>query len=120
MPDDAKTTRSQSSPPSTSWNLSGNAASVASQRAFENWSRGMSRLFHDMAEFMQSRLREDAAMWEKFAACRDPNAAFDLQRQYTAKASADYAAASQNFARIMMEIGQSCSVGLYQTPPETD
>jgi phasin family protein len=121
MPDDAKTARrSQSLPLSTPWNFNVDAASVTSRRAFEAWARGMSRLFQDMAEFMRTRLREDAAMWEKLAACRDPNAALDLQRQFTAKASADYTAASRKFARLMMEIGQSCGAGLRQSPPETD
>lgn len=121
MPDDAKTARGSrpailSMPPA----LSFGTVSVASQRAFENWAHGMSRLFHEMAAFMQARLLEDAAAWEKLAACRDPNTALDLQRQFTAKASADYAAASQKFARLIVEIGQNCSAGLGQVPPETD
>lgn len=121
MPDDAKTARrSPSALFTTPWELNVGSASVASSRAFENWARGMSRLFHDTAEFVQSRLLEHATMWEKLAACRDPNAALDLQRQFAAKASADYTAASQKFARRMLEIGWSCSAGLSQMPPETD
>jgi phasin family protein len=120
MPDDGKTAHG---PRPTSLPLPGlsfGGVSLASQRAFENWAHGMSKLSHEMAEFMQARLHEDAAMWEKLAACRDPNAALDLQRQFTAKASADYLAASQKFARLVIEIGQACSAGLRQTPPETD
>jgi hypothetical protein len=121
MPDDAKTmlgtrTARRTAPRATNPGI----ASAASHRAFENWAHGMSRLFHDMAEFMQARLLEDAAMWDRLAACRDPGAALELQRQFTAKASADYVAASQKFARLILEIGQSCSTGLRQGPPETD
>ena len=121
MPDDAKTARDPRSPTlSMPWAFNLGSASVASQRAFDNWAHGMSRLFHEMAEFMQARLLEDAAMWDKLAACRDPKVALDLQREFATKASADYTAASQKFARLIVEIGQSCSAGLGQTPPETD
>lgn len=120
MPDDGNTNRGSRPTSLPLPGLSFGGTSLASQRAFENWAHGMSKLFHEMAEFMQARLLEDATMWEKLAACRDPKTALDLQRQFATKAGADYAAAGQKFARLIMEIGQNCSAGLRQTPPETD
>jgi len=121
MPDDTKTARRPpSARTSAPWVSGLGPLSARSQHAFESWAHGMSRMFHEMAEFMQSRLLEDAAMWEKLATCHDPRAALEIQRQFSAKASADYAAASQKFSRLILEIGQSCSAGLRQMPPDTD
>lgn len=121
MPNNGKTARdskSSSKFPAPGFNVGLLAAT--SQRAFEHWARGMSRLSHEMAEFVQARLLEDAATWEKLADCRDPAAALELQRRYAAKASADYTAASRKFSRLILEIGRSCSGDLRQMPPETD
>ena len=121
MPDNGKTgSASKSSSKFATPGLNIGLLTVTSQRAFEHWARGMARLYHDMAEFVQSRLLEDAATWEKLATCHDPAAALDLQRRYAAKASTDYTAASQKFSRLILEIGHSCSSDLRQTPPETD
>lgn len=121
MPDDLKTAQeSKSGPSPAQWGPTFGSMSAMNQRAFECWAHGMSRLFHEMAQFMQSRLLEDSEMWEMLAACRDPAAALECQRQFTVKASADYAEASQKFAGMILEIGQTCSTGLRHAPPETD
>ncbi|MDE2230282.1 MAG: phasin family protein [Alphaproteobacteria bacterium] len=86
------------------------------RRAFECWARGMSRLSHDMAQFMQSRLLEDSVMWEKLASCRDVTDAVDCESRFAAKASADYSEAAQKFSRLVFEIASNCSTGLRHAP----
>lgn len=121
MPDNGKTVRgAQATAAAEGWTQRVGLATSAGQHAFEYWARGMSRLCREMADFTQSRLLEDSAMWEKLAACRDPATALETHRRFATKASADYLAASQKFAQLITEVGHSCASGLRQRPPETD
>jgi hypothetical protein len=83
----------------------------------------MSRLSHDMARFIQSRLLEDSAMWEKFAACRDAADAFEGQDRFATMVQSDYIEAAQKFSRMMLDIassvGAASSLHLH-APPDTD
>ena len=86
------------------------------RRAFENWARGMARFSSDMARFMQSRLLEESAMWEKLATCRDIGDAVDCERRFIAKASSDYTEAAQKFSHLMLEIASNVGQGLTHQP----
>src|ERR1700751_3889983 len=73
------------------------------RNAFESWARSMSKLSQEMAQFMQSRLKEEAAMWEKLAACRDPSELMQCQGEFAAKTGTDYAEAAQKLSRLMLD-----------------
>ena len=87
--------------------------------AFEGWARNMSKLSQEMAQFMQSRLKEEAAMWEKLAACHDPNDVVQCQSEFAAKTGTDYVEASQKLSRLMLDFAKSYSFDA-AAKPETD
>jgi Phasin protein len=94
---------------------------TSNRLAFESWARGMSRLSHDIARFIQSRLLEDSVMWEKLATCRDASDAFEGQSRFATKVQSDYAEAAQKFSRMMLGIASSVgTAGSRHAPPDTD
>ena len=86
--------------------------------AFESWARNMSKLSQEMAQFMQSRLKEEAAMWEKLAGCRDASDLLQCQSEFAAKTGTDYAEAAQKLSRLMLDFANN-SVKPSRAP-ETD
>jgi hypothetical protein len=88
--------------------------------AFENWARNMSKLSQEMAQFMQSRLKEEAAMWEKLAACHDAAEVIQCQSEFAAKTGTDYAEAAQKLSRLMLDFAGSYSRERAARTPETD
>lgn len=89
-------------------------------RAFESWAHGMSKLSNEMAQFMLTRLREESAMWEKLAACRDPADLIECQSQFAAKTGTDYAEAAQKLSRLMLDFASGYGADPLHTPTETD
>ena len=88
------------------------------RNAFESWARNMSKLSQEMAQFMQSRLREEAQMWEKLAACHDASELMRCQSEFAAKTGTDYAEAAQKLSRLMHDFANA---SLKPTrAPETD
>jgi len=88
------------------------------RNAFEAWAHNMSKLSQEMAQFMQSRLKEEAAMWEKLAACHDPAELLQCQSEFAAKTGTDYAEAAQKLSRLMLDFANT---SLKPTrAPETD
>jgi len=88
------------------------------RNAFESWARNMSKLSQEMAQFMQSRLKEEAAMWEKLAGCRDASDLLQCQSEFAAKTGTDYAEAAQKLSRLMLDFANN---SLKPTrAPETD
>jgi hypothetical protein len=86
--------------------------------AFESWARNMSKLSQEMGQFMQSRLKEEAAMWEKLAGCRDASELLQCQGEFAAKTGSDYAEAAQKLSRLMLDFANN---SLKPTrAPETD
>lgn len=75
--------------------------------AFESWARNMSKLSQEMAQFMQSRLKEEAAMWEKLAGCRDASELLQCQSEFATKTGTDYAEAAQKLSRLMLDFANS-------------
>ena len=88
--------------------------------AFESWAHSMSRLSQEMAQFMQTRLQEESAMWDKLAACRDPADLFACQSEFAAKTGTDYAEAAQKLSRLMLDFASSHVSDLLHTPTDTD
>jgi hypothetical protein len=78
----------------------------------------MSKLSQEMAQFMQSRLKEEAAMWEKLAGCRDASDLLQCQSEFAAKTGTDYAEAAQKLSRLMLDFANN-SVKPSRAP-ETD
>jgi hypothetical protein len=87
--------------------------------AFESWAHNMSKLSQEMAQFMQSRLKEEAAMWEKLAACHDASELMQCQSEFAAKTGTDYAQAAQKLSRLMLDFANN-SVKPGSRTPETD
>lgn len=108
MPDDVKPAQETGAAAWTKVWGAGFAPSYAiNHRMFECWARGMARLSHDMAQFLQSRLLEESMRWEKLASCRDLADAFDCESRFVVKASTDYGEAAQRFSRLLYEIANS-------------
>lgn len=89
------------------------------RNAFETWANNMSKLSQEMAQFMQSRLKEEGAMWEKLAACRDPAELLQCQSEFAAKTGTDYAEAAQKLSRLMLDFANT-SITPNNRAPETD
>ncbi len=89
------------------------------RNAFEAWARNMSKLSQEMAQFMQSRLKEEAAMWEKLAACRDARELLQCQSEFATKTGTDYAEAAQKLSRLMLDFASN-SLDPNKRAPETD
>ncbi|HVA16035.1 MAG TPA: phasin family protein [Stellaceae bacterium] len=90
------------------------------RNAFEAWAHNMSKLSQEMAQFMQSRLREEATMWEKLASCRDPSDVVQCQSEFASKTGTDYAAAAQKLSRLMLDFASGYGSALLHPPTETD
>jgi len=90
------------------------------RRAFESWVHSVSGLAHELEQFLQTRLREDATLWEKLAACKNPTEAFLCQSRFAAQALADYTEAAQKFSRLMKDLASGYGTGLRHGPPDTD
>jgi Phasin protein len=121
MPDEVKAPQKpKAATGSKDWVANIEPLFATNRRAFECFARGMSKLSHDMAQFMQSRLLEDSMMWEKLATCRDAADAFECQNRFTAKVQSDYAEAAQKFSRLMLDIAGSFGASSQHSSPETD
>jgi hypothetical protein len=88
------------------------------RNAFESWAHNMSKLSQEMAQFMQSRLKEEAAMWEKLAACRDASELLQCQSEFAAKTGSDYTEAAQKLSRLMLDFANASLKP--SRAPETD
>lgn len=118
MPDEVKPTLKPTAAKERSANI--DPLFVMNRRAFESWAHGMSQLSEEMAQFMQTRLREESAMWEKLATCRNPADLFACQSEFAAKTGRDYAEAAQKLSRLMLDFASSCGSGLLHAPTDTD
>jgi hypothetical protein len=120
MPDDVKTQEPKAAVWTNAWGAGFEPMYMMNKRVFECWARGMSRLSHDMAQFMQSRLLEDSMMWEKLATCRDVTDTVDCETRFIAKANADYSEAAQRFSRLLFEVASDCGSGLRHAPKSAE
>jgi hypothetical protein len=90
------------------------------RQAFESWARSVTGLSGELEKFLEARLREDATLWEKLAACKNPAEAFACQSKFAAQALADYTEAAQKFSRLMKDLASGYGTGLRHDPPDTD
>lgn len=88
--------------------------------AFENWARNMSKLSQEMAQFMEARLKQEAAMWEKLAGCRDATDVLQCQGEFASRTGSDYVEAAQKLSRLMLDFAKGYSVDPTERPRETD
>jgi hypothetical protein len=88
------------------------------RNAFETWAHNMSKLSQEMAQFMQSRLKEEGAMWEKLAACRDAAELLQCQSEFASRTGTDYAEAAQKLSRLMLDFANASLKP--NRAPETD
>lgn len=118
MPDDVKATHSAG----TDKEERGESAPMfgMNRRAFESWANSMAKLSNEMAQFMLTRLREEAGMWEKLAACRNAADVIECQSQFVAKTGRDYAESAQKLSRLMLDFASSCHADPLHTPTDTD
>lgn len=117
MPDEVKTTQESEAVSWTkAWNGGFPPIYAVNHRAFECWARGMAKLSHDMAQFMQSRLLEESTMWEKLATCHDFTDAFDCHSRFVVKAGLDYSETAQRLSRLAYEIANNYGAALRSAP----
>ncbi|HEY3919331.1 MAG TPA: phasin family protein [Stellaceae bacterium] len=90
------------------------------RNAFGSWARNMSKLSQEMAQFMQARLKQEAAMWEKLASCHDAAEVIQCQGEFASKTGTDYVDAAQKLSRLMLDFASSYSFDGGKRPPETD
>lgn len=90
------------------------------RNAFGSWARNMSKLSQEMAQFMQARLKQEAAMWEKLAACRDASEVIQCQSEFASKTGTDYVDAAQKLSRLMLDFASTYNLDPTKTHPETD
>jgi hypothetical protein len=74
------------------------------QHAFTRWLAGMFALSQEIAQFTQSRLQEDMAVWSTLATCSSPEQAVDCQRRFAAKMADQYSDEIAKLSRMMMSI----------------
>ncbi|HXP12531.1 MAG TPA: phasin family protein [Stellaceae bacterium] len=128
MPDEAKTIPKSSStaeaqpakPWLKEWEANFAPLYAMNRHAFESWVRSVTGLSSELEQFLDARLREDATLWEKLAACKNPAEAFVCQSKFAAQALADYTEAAQKFSRLMKELASGYGTGLRHDPPDTD
>ncbi len=84
----------------TAWQ--GDALNAAT-RAGQAYAQGLVALNQELMAFMQSRWRHDVELGESLMHCRDWQAAADLQRDWLAEASREYA----DEGRKLFELGST-------------
>jgi len=64
---------------SNPWNGQFNSLFALNEEAFASWARGVSAFAEEMGRFTQTRLHEDAEVWQVLATCRNPIDALDVK-----------------------------------------
>ena len=68
------------------------------------WARAIAALTEEMGQFVQSRFQEDMGIWGKLTSCKDVSQAFECQRQFIEKATADYIDEANKLSQLTMTI----------------
>jgi hypothetical protein len=76
----------------------------ANQHAFASWFRGVGTLSGELTRFIQDRLSDDMAAWSALASCRTGEEAFECQRRFAEKATAQYSEEIATLSRLMMDL----------------
>jgi hypothetical protein len=89
-------------------------------QAFQTSAHNMAKISQGMAEFMQTRLMENASMWEKLAACRDPSEVMQCHAEFASKRGTDHAGAARKLSRLTCDFAGNYSVDPAPKPTATD
>ena len=87
----------------TTWPLAGDVMEH-NKKAVQRLSRGLSSLSHEMARFMESRIREDMGSWSKLVDCRTLEDAIACQRGFVVKATEEYFAEAGKLSDLWFDI----------------
>jgi len=89
----------------------------ANQQAFARWFQGITILSGEVTQFIQSRLQDDMASWSALASCKTSEEAFECQRRFAEKATAQYSEEITKLSQLMLRLATQ---GLELFPPEAD
>jgi len=107
MPDEGKfASRREASGRTADWGafLSG------SQEAYARWLETMVEFSQEIARFAQDRWQEDMAAWASLAGCHNPQEAMACQRQFSAKAAAQY---SEEIGKLLQMMTRMAGAGFF-------
>jgi Phasin protein len=76
----------------------------ANQHAFTSWFRGIGTLSGELTRFIQDRLSDDMAAWSALASCRTAEEAFECQRRFAEKATAQYSEEITKLSQLMLHL----------------
>lgn len=97
------------------WNGQFNALFALNEQAFTSWVRGVSACAEEMGRFTQTRLHEDAAVWQVLAACRNPMEALECQRRYAEKAAGQYIEEANKLTELVINAANGGLSSLQKT-----
>jgi hypothetical protein len=88
------------------------------QLGFARWFHGITTLSDEVTQFIQRRLQDEMAGWSALASCRTPEEAFECQRRFAEKATAQYAEEVARLSQMMMRLATE-GLGLFRHLPPT-
>ena len=116
MPDDGKSAARREAPAqSPDWGAPFGTLMEGGQQAYARWLQTMSELSQEITRFAQGRLQEDMTAWATFVGCHNPEEAMACQRQFSAKAAAQY---SEEIGKLSQMMARMVSAGLFPTPQQ--
>ena len=72
------------------------------QAAFDCWARGISAFTEEVANFVQTRLREDMSALADLAKCKNAGEAFEFQSRFAQKTASEYFDEFNKVSRLAM------------------
>lgn len=89
------------------WEGQFNSLVALNEGAFTSWARGVSAFAEEMGRFTQTRLHEEAEVWQVLATCRNPMEALECQRRYAEKAAGQYVEEANKLTQLVMDAANS-------------
>jgi hypothetical protein len=74
------------------------------QGPFDCWARGISAFTEEIANFAQTRLREDMSAWVDLAKCKSAREVFEFQSRFAQKTASEYFDEFSKMSRLAMNI----------------
>jgi hypothetical protein len=74
------------------------------QGAFDCWVRGISAFTEEVANFAQTRLKEDMSAWADLGKCKSAGEAFEFQSRFAQKTASEYFGEFSKMSRLAMNI----------------
>jgi len=90
-----------------------------SQQALQSWARCVSAVSEHVGQFVQTRWHDDMDAWNRLAACRDPRAWLECQREYFEKSASDYLTESGELVRLAFDTARDGFAALRPSGGET-